>query len=228
MPFGTTRVMRRFAADVEPRVGQSYMLKKLVSLLLAFLAGLAGNIIAGWIQQDVWSNVFTPVRLIVTGVLALLILLLSVFLEKAGPALQLQRDSTEVTGEPKAELMEKDKETKTEVIRNSISALDNYEKAVLREFFTLKRNTIMMVPEDDAAVVGLLRKGIVHIVGEGRYLLGAGWVCPVSLSPTAESIIRGSSPEAIGFPPGVPTAEQLKEIQRLRPDFVLDIERSSW
>jgi hypothetical protein len=199
------------------------MLKKWVHLLLSFVVGLAGNLIAGWIQQDVWLNVFTPIRIVVTVILVLLALLLIAHFEQGGSLPQRQRDSSGVVERQKVELVKEDEEAKTEAIRNSVNALDNHEKAVLREFFIQKRNAIM-VPEDNTAVVGLLRKGIIHIIGEGKYLLGVGWVCPVSLSLTAEAIIKSSSPQVLGFPPSVPMPEQLREIQRGRPGFALDIE----
>ncbi|MFB0536741.1 MAG: super-infection exclusion protein B [Anaerolineae bacterium] len=195
------------------------MLKTLVSLLLSFLAGVAGNLIAGWIQEDVWLNVFTLTRILVTLGLALVTMLLITLLTKESPVLQRRRDSTDVTRGRKPGLKE--------VIQSGRNALDNHEKAVLREFFIKERNTIM-VPEEDAAVARLLQNGIIHTIGEGRYLLGVGWVCPVALSPIAEKIIKGSSPQVIGFPPGVPTPEQIEEIKKLRPGFVLDIEMSSW
>ncbi|MBC8493118.1 MAG: ATP-binding protein, partial [Chloroflexi bacterium] len=57
------------------------MLKRLVQLLLEFGAGLAGNLAAGWIQQDVWSNLFTPARLVGTFLGAGLMLFVLALLE---------------------------------------------------------------------------------------------------------------------------------------------------
>ena len=56
------------------------MLKRLVILLLEFGAGLAGNLVAGWIQQDVWSNLFTTTRLLGTLAGAGLMLLILAWL----------------------------------------------------------------------------------------------------------------------------------------------------
>jgi HEAT repeat protein len=54
------------------------MLKRLVMLLLEFGAGIAGNLAAGWIQQDKWSNLFTPSRILATlGGAALMLLILA-------------------------------------------------------------------------------------------------------------------------------------------------------
>jgi predicted NACHT family NTPase len=57
------------------------MLRRLVILLLEFGAGIGGNLVAGWIQGGVWENIFTPVRLIGTGVGAGLVLGLLAWLE---------------------------------------------------------------------------------------------------------------------------------------------------
>ncbi len=54
------------------------MFKRLVILLLEFGAGLAGNLAAGWVQQDAWQNLFTPTRLAGTvGGAALMLMLLA-------------------------------------------------------------------------------------------------------------------------------------------------------
>lgn len=204
------------------------MFKRLMNLLLSFLVGLAGNLVAGWIQQDVWSNVFTPTRILVTVAGVLLALVIIALLEKKSPSLLRRRSLTSATRTQKAETLEKDAEEKgKEAVRGSIGALDGYEKTVLREFFIQKRNTVL-VPEEDAAVAGLLQKGIIRVIGDGKQVLGVGWVYPVSLSSSAAAIIKGSGPQVIGFPPGMPTPEQVKKIQSLRPGFVWDIERFSW
>jgi hypothetical protein len=57
------------------------MLKRLTMLLLTFIAGVAGNLVAGYIQADVWQNFFTPERLLVTAVSAGLILFILALLE---------------------------------------------------------------------------------------------------------------------------------------------------
>ncbi|MCA9971025.1 MAG: hypothetical protein KC425_12455 [Anaerolineales bacterium] len=40
------------------------MLKRLAILLLEFLARLAGHLLAGYIQQDAWQNLYTPPQLL--------------------------------------------------------------------------------------------------------------------------------------------------------------------
>ncbi len=57
------------------------MFKRLVILLLEFGAGLAGNLLAGWIQQDAWSNLFTTTRFLGALVGAGLMLLILAWLD---------------------------------------------------------------------------------------------------------------------------------------------------
>jgi hypothetical protein len=57
------------------------MLKRIPYLLLEFIAGLTGNLIAAWIQQDVWSNFFTIARIIGTFLGALIMIFLIAWLE---------------------------------------------------------------------------------------------------------------------------------------------------
>jgi len=42
------------------------MWKKFIVLVLEFISSLAGNLIAGWIQQDVWLNFFSSERIVGT------------------------------------------------------------------------------------------------------------------------------------------------------------------
>jgi hypothetical protein len=60
------------------------MLKKIIIILLNFSAGIAGNLIAGWVQQSVWSNVFTLPRIAGTIVGVLIMLILIAILEQNG------------------------------------------------------------------------------------------------------------------------------------------------
>ena len=63
------------------------MLKRFAILLLDFGAGVAGNLVAGWIQQDQWANVFTPPRVVGTlaGVVLMTIVLVLLESEQALP-----------------------------------------------------------------------------------------------------------------------------------------------
>jgi hypothetical protein len=61
--------------------GASSMSRPLISTTLNFLAGLAGNLIAGWIQQDVWGNLFTPIRIGGSMVGVVLMIVLRAILE---------------------------------------------------------------------------------------------------------------------------------------------------
>ncbi|WP_420643064.1 toll/interleukin-1 receptor domain-containing protein [Candidatus Leptofilum sp.] len=57
-------------------------MKRTTILALEFLAGLAGNLVAGWIQQDIFSNVFSSSRVIGTIAGVVIMLLLITWLEK--------------------------------------------------------------------------------------------------------------------------------------------------
>jgi hypothetical protein len=164
---------------------------------------------------------YLGIAAIASGVLLAALLIRKVFLR--------WRKSMQLAKEEKAHSEEtsQEKQFMEETLHSSISTLDNCEKAILREFFIQKRNAIQ-VPEEDIAVASLLQEGIIHTIGDGKQVLGIGWVYPVSLSLSAAAIIKGSGPQVIGFPPGIPTSEQVKRIQSSRPGFVLDIERSNW
>lgn len=57
------------------------MFKRFILLILEFGAGLASNLVAAAIQQDAWQNLFTPTRLLATGVGSALMLLVVALLE---------------------------------------------------------------------------------------------------------------------------------------------------
>jgi hypothetical protein len=58
------------------------MWKRISILVLEFIAALAGNLISGWIQQDVWSNLFTPARVVGTAVGVGLMILVVAWLDR--------------------------------------------------------------------------------------------------------------------------------------------------
>lgn len=60
------------------------MTKRFGVLLLNFIAGMAGNLFAAWVQQDIWHHFFTPVRLIATAITVLVSLVLIAALDKGG------------------------------------------------------------------------------------------------------------------------------------------------
>lgn len=64
------------------------MFKKLRNLTLESLAGLSGNLIAGWIQNDVLNNLFTLPRLMVTVAAFLSALILLAWLESRDNSLK--------------------------------------------------------------------------------------------------------------------------------------------
>lgn len=103
----------------------------------------------------------------------------------------------------------------------SLSSLDHAEKAVLREFTIQGRSSVMM-PIDEPAVSGLLRKGILEqngSIGEHRW---SGFVLPIRMEEFSKQILL---PSMIGIPQD-PTDDQKRQIINARPAFVTDtIER---
>ncbi|QSR47957.1 super-infection exclusion protein B [Aeromonas veronii] len=63
---------------------------------------------------------------------------------------------------------EKKKAAKSEVQKYKLQNIDNYEKAVLREFYIAQKNTIEMSFEDPT-VIGLINKEIIRQVGNRGY-----------------------------------------------------------
>lgn len=55
--------------------------KRLAIILLGFFAAVLGNLIAGYVQQDMWSNVFTTERLVITAISLTVMLLFVAMLE---------------------------------------------------------------------------------------------------------------------------------------------------
>ena len=42
-------------------------MKSFINIGLGIVGGILGNLIAAWIQNDIWNNAFTPTRLIASG-----------------------------------------------------------------------------------------------------------------------------------------------------------------
>lgn len=71
------------------------MFRASLYVLAGFIGGIAGNLIAAWIQQDRWQNIFSRPRLLATGVVATVAIVTIVLLEQPSePALYIleQRD----------------------------------------------------------------------------------------------------------------------------------------
>jgi len=101
-------------------------------------------------------------------------------------------------------------------VRSSLDTLDNYEKAVLREFYVQRKHTIEL-PVENPTVAGLLQKGIISVVGEySENVFGVGRLFPFSLSSFASAVMN---PQLVDFPTGELTREQHYEIQQSRPSF---------
>lgn len=98
--------------------------------------------------------------------------------------------------------------------QESIKRLDHKEKAVLREFFLRRQNSISM-PIDDEIVSRLLHKNILMLNSSlnGNVISNISMDCPVSLSNDIDKIIKC---EDINFIPN-PTEEEKQNILNSRP-----------
>jgi hypothetical protein len=70
------------------------MLRNFIHITLGFILGIAGNLIAGWIQQDFWDGLFTPNRLFLTVLVMLLTILLLSWLDNASPSASVSHGET--------------------------------------------------------------------------------------------------------------------------------------
>lgn len=57
------------------------MLKRFTLLMLITIAGVVGNLVAGWIDENAWENWITPSRLLWTGIGLVVMLAIEAFLE---------------------------------------------------------------------------------------------------------------------------------------------------
>lgn len=107
-------------------------------------------------------------------------------------------------------------------ISNNLHSLDEYEKAVLREFFFQEKNTIRL-PMDNSVVVGLYNKNLVKMAGSMGEATLAGMILPYSLSKTAKDTLS-VMPNLIDWPIGEPEESERKRLIFSRPGFVLQIQ----
>ncbi len=60
--------------------------RSLFNLTLVAVGGILGNLLAAWVQQDAWGNVFTPLRLALTLAGCVLVVVLLAWLDARGNA----------------------------------------------------------------------------------------------------------------------------------------------
>lgn len=118
----------------------------------------------------------------------------------------------------------KQKKEYQSAVEEKLNRLDDFEKAVLREFYLQGKNTILL-PVDDPTVAGLLQKRVLSIVSPTGEMSLVGILRSVSLSSIAESL---TTPQLIGLPNGTPSQAQLTQIAESRPKFIAGIERRNW
>ncbi len=79
---------------------------------------------------------------------------------------------------------------------DKLNYLDSYEKAVIREFFILGKNTTLM-PIDNPTVIGLINSHIIKVVSRNGKLILGGYYFSVSLENHLEPLLTD---EVIGLP----------------------------
>lgn len=72
-------------------------------------------------------------------------------------------------------------------LRSYLDRLDDNEKSVLREFTILGSNTIQL-PIEDPSVVGLIREGVITIVGNAEFDI-IGYIAPCIISEEAAEML---------------------------------------
>ena len=102
-----------------------------------------------------------------------------------------------------------------------IDALDEGERAVLREFFLQGRNTIA-VPVNDLAVAGLLTEGVLAQVGGHMQPTPKGLVAAVRIE---QDFRKHLEPHAIGLTTWSPTESERRRLLQARPSFVGEVAR---
>ncbi|MDP2207695.1 MAG: superinfection exclusion B family protein [Bacteroidota bacterium] len=118
----------------------------------------------------------------------------------------------------------KQKKEFEESVQTKLMQLDNFEKAVVREFYLQGKNTILL-PVDDPTVAGLLQKRVLRVVSRNGEMSLAGMLFPVALSSFAEQHV---TPQLVDLPTGSPTQAQVADIVQARPKFIAGIERRNW
>ena len=102
-----------------------------------------------------------------------------------------------------------------------INNLDDYEKAILREFYIQGKNSLKM-PINDETIAGLLSKGILIYNSQlGNKAMATGFDFSLSINPLIEERLTNKN---IDFPENN-SKESLEFLENNRPDW---IHRMNW
>lgn len=103
-----------------------------------------------------------------------------------------------------------------------INDLDDYEKAILREFYIQGKNSLKM-PINDETIAGLLSKKILIYNSQlGNRAMATGFDFSLSINPLIE---ERSTNKNIDFPENTNSKESLEFLKNNRPDW---IHRMNW
>lgn len=114
------------------------------------------------------------------------------------------------------------KKYREKVIENLYS-LDPYEKAVLREFFIQAKNTLRL-PYDHPIISGLIKKGLLKIVGNIAENSLAGMLIPIEINKEFKDLITSENIDLPIIENDRLTKEQEEFLINNRPDFLPEIE----
>lgn len=103
-----------------------------------------------------------------------------------------------------------------EVIEKKVLLLDPTERALLREFF-LQGETILTLPENEAAVKSLLESNILEYLGNKKHYAIQGPTADYKISMAARSHLNR---QVLRLPQGEPNQEQIQLLMKARPHFI--------
>ncbi|MXR67720.1 superinfection exclusion B family protein [Shewanella insulae] len=109
----------------------------------------------------------------------------------------------------------KGKRTK-ETIEKKVRLLDPTERALLREFF-LQGETVLTLPENEAAVRSLLEANILQYLGNKQQYAIHGPTADFKIAMEARSYLNR---QVLRLPQGEPNPEQLQLLIKARPHFI--------
>jgi hypothetical protein len=103
-----------------------------------------------------------------------------------------------------------------ETIEKKVLLLDPTERALLREFF-LQGETVLTLPENEAAVKSLLDTNILQCLGNKKHYAIQGPTADYKISMAARSYLNR---QVLRLPIGEPNQEQMQLLIKARPHFI--------